>query len=103
MISRKYNFRDGKAGAALTVRLTSKASRDTVVGIMEDGTLRIHVTAAPKDGRDNQALIKLMAKVLGVSDADVEIVAGERGRDKIISVLHLDAALATKKIRNYLR
>ena len=103
MISRKYNFHNGKAGSALAVRLTSKASRNTVVGIMEDGTLRIHVTAAPKGGQDNQALIKLVAKVLGISDADVEIVAGEMERDKIISVLHLDADLVTKKIRNHLK
>ena len=102
MSSRKYKLHDGKAGAALTVRLTSKASRNAVAGIMGDGTIKVHVTAAPKNGQDNQALIKLLAGVLNISEADVSVVAGEVGRDKLISVLSLDAISVTKQIRAHL-
>lgn len=102
MTSRKYNLHNGKVGAALTVRLTPKASRNAVAGIMEDGTIKIHVTAAPKDGQDNQALTKLLADVLNVSEFDVAIVAGETGRDKLVSVLCLDAVSVTKLIREHL-
>ena len=101
MSSRKYNLHDGKSGAALAVRLTSKASRNAVAGIMEDGTVKVHVTAAPKDGQDNQALMKLLAEVLNVSESDMAIVAGETGRDKLISVLSLNAIAVTKLIREH--
>ncbi len=102
MSSRKYKLHDGKVGAALTVRLTPKASHNAVAGILEDGTIKIHVTAAPTNGQDNLAMKKLLAKVLSVSEADIAIVAGETGRDKLVSVLSLDAVSVTERLRKYL-
>ena len=101
MSSRKYKLHDGQSGAALTVRLTAKASRNAVAGILEDGTVKVHVTAAPEKGQDNMAMTKLLAEVLGVSEKDVAIIAGETGRDKLISVLSLDAVSVTKRIREH--
>ncbi len=102
MASRKYKLHDGKVGSALAVRLTPKASRDAVVGIMEDGTVKIHVTATPNGGKDNDALIALLAGVLGVPKKNVDIVAGEEGRDKLLSVLGMDAVTLTKRLREHL-
>ncbi len=102
MSSRKYKLHDGKVGAALTVRLTPKSSHNAVAGILEDGTIKIHVTAAPVNGQDNLAMKKLLAKVLSVSEADIAIVAGETGRDKLVSVLSLDAVSVTERLRKYL-
>ena len=102
MSSRKYKLHDGQSGAALTVRLTAKASRNAVAGILEDGTIKVHVTAAPEKGQDNIAMTKLIAKVLGVPAGDVAIVAGETGRDKLISILSLDAVSVTKRIREHI-
>ena len=102
MTSRKYNLHDGKVGSALSVRLTPKASRDAISGIAEDGTVKIHVTASPEDGQDNQALIQLLSGVLDISTSNIAIIAGETGRDKIVSVLGLDAVTLTKLVRGYL-
>lgn len=102
MASRKYNLHDGKVGSAISVRLTSKASRNAVAGIMENGTVKVHVTAAPTNGEDNEALIKLLADILSVPESKVEIVAGNTGRDKILSVLGLDAITLTRLIREHL-
>ncbi len=102
MASRKYKLHDGKVGSALAVRLTPKASRDAVVGILEDGTVKIHVMAAPNGGKDNDALLGLLADVLGVPKKNVDIVAGEDGRDKLLSVLGMDAVTLTKRLRKHL-
>ena len=102
MTSREYNLHDGQSGAALAVRLTPKASRDAVAGIMDDGTIKVHVTAMPEGGEDNQAMTKLLAGVLDISEKDIAIVAGEVGRDKLVSILCLDAATVTQKIRGHL-
>ncbi|MBT7989471.1 MAG: DUF167 domain-containing protein, partial [Anaerolineae bacterium] len=56
----------------------------------------------PEKGQDNVAMTKLIAKVLGVPDGDVAIVAGETGRDKLISILSLDAASVTKRLRAHI-
>jgi uncharacterized protein (TIGR00251 family) len=38
------------------------------------------------EGAANEALVKFLAKELGVRTGDVEIVSGERGRDKVVRV-----------------
>jgi hypothetical protein len=81
-----FNITDAKRGAAFTVRVVTRAQRDEIVGIQEDGTLKIRLTAAPTDGQANVALIKFLAERLGVSESDIEIVAGKETRDKWISV-----------------
>ena len=102
MASRDYDLHDGKAGAALAVRLTFKASHNALVGILRDGTIRVHVTAPPKNGQDNKALIRLLSRVLNVPESNVDIVAGETGRDKLVSVMGLSAKALSKLIRSHL-
>jgi uncharacterized protein len=77
-------------GVALTVRLTPKGSRDTIDGIgsLTDGrtVLMARVRAAPADGEANAALIRLIAKTVGVPPRDVALVAGAAARLKRLTV-----------------
>jgi hypothetical protein len=98
MGSRTFHLHDGKKGAALAVRITPRARRNEIYAILDDGTVKIHLTAPPVEGKANSELIKFLAKVLEVPIKHVEIVAGTGRRDKLISVLDLDADLLHKKI-----
>ncbi len=98
MAPRKLRLHDGKAGSALTVRVTPRSSRDAIAGVQDDGTVKIQLTAAPVDGQANQKLIELLARILGVPKSNIEIVAGATGRDKLISVVGIDAATLHKRI-----
>ena len=73
-------------GVTLTVRLTPKGGRDAIDGIetMSDNraVLKIRVRAAPSEGEANAALIKLIAKAVGVPPRDVSLVAGATARIK---------------------
>jgi uncharacterized protein len=102
MSSRKYKMHDGKVGSALAVRLTPKASRSGIMGIMEDGTVKVHVTVPSTDGQDNEALIAVLADVLELPAENFAIVAGDSGRDKLLSVLGLDAVSLTNILRAHL-
>ncbi|HHH81742.1 MAG TPA: DUF167 domain-containing protein [Chloroflexi bacterium] len=93
---------NGERGAALTIRVTPRARKTQFGGVLEDGTLRIRVAAPPVEGKANQALIKFLAKVLGVRKNRIEIVAGERGLDKILSVVGMTAEEVEEKIRPWL-
>lgn len=44
------------------------------------------MSAAPTDGEANAAVIKLLAKVLGVPKRSVEIVSGETSRYKRVAL-----------------
>jgi uncharacterized protein len=73
-------------GVTLAVRLTPKGGRDAIDGIetMSDNraVLKIRVRAAPSEGEANAALIKLIAKAVGVPPRDVSLVAGATARIK---------------------
>lgn len=97
---RKYKLHSGKTGAALTIRVTPRARKTEISGFMDDGTLRVRVSAPPVGGKANAALIKYLAKLLGVRKSRIEIVAGEKSLDKIVSILDLSAEQAQKKILN---
>ena len=69
-------------GVALTVRLTPKGGRDAIDGIehLADGrsVLKARVRAPPSEGEANDALVRLIAKPLGVPPRDVSLAPGPR-------------------------
>jgi uncharacterized protein (TIGR00251 family) len=98
MCPSKHRFHNGKKGAALAIRVTPRAKKNEVSGIMDDGTIKIRLIAPPVEGKANASLIKFLAEILGVSRSKIEIIAGESGRDKLISILDMDSRTAQEKI-----
>lgn len=68
----------------------SAGSRRNEVGGQHDGALRVAVTQAPEKGKANAAILKLLAKTLGVSKSQLEIVSGDTHRRKTIAVSQVD-------------
>jgi len=102
MPKRNFHLHDGKVGSALAVRITPRASRNKIVEVLPDGTIKIHIAAPPVDGEANEALIEFLSDVLNIAKSRIEIVAGQSGRDKLISVLDMDAETAHKRILAHL-
>ena len=95
---RKFKLHDGKYGAALTIRVTPRSRKTEFSGILDDGTLRIRICAPPREGKANKELIKFLSKILKVRKNQIEIVAGEKSLDKIVSVLDLSAEQVQQRI-----
>src|SRR5215468_7761685 len=80
----------GAGGLVLVVRLTPKGGRDAIDGVeqMADGrsVLKARVRAAASEGEANAALVKLIAKALGVAPRDVSLVAGATARLKRLRI-----------------
>jgi len=84
---RKFEITDAKGGAAFTVRIVTRAVNTEVVGIQDDGTLKIRLIATPAgDPAANQELVTFLAEKLEVPASSIEIVAGANGREKVIAV-----------------
>jgi uncharacterized protein (TIGR00251 family) len=98
MAERNYKLHDGKKGAALAVRVTTRASENKIIGALSDGTIKVHIAAEPTGGQANEELIDFLSSILGVSKERIEVVAGDTGRDKLVSVLDMDSETLHKKI-----
>ncbi len=77
-------------GLVVPVRLTPKASRNALEGLREDAgggwVLAAKVTAVPEKGKANVALVKLLARALGVAAGRIEMVDGATSRNKEVLV-----------------
>jgi len=77
-------------GVALAVRLTPKGGRDAIDGIehLADGrsVLKVRVRVAPSEGAANAALVRLIAKAVGVPPRDVMLAAGATARVKRLTI-----------------
>ena len=76
--------------ARLPVRLTPGASADRIDGwdVDADGrpVLKVRVRARPVEGEANEALIKLLAKALGLAKSSVVLLRGGQSRTKMVEV-----------------
>lgn len=83
--------------ARLSVRVTPRASRDTITGFNAEGALAVRVTAAPADGAANAAVTRLLAKALDLPSRDVVLVSGATARQKLFE-LPLDEAEIRRRL-----
>ena len=97
-MTRNYVLHDGKRGSALALRITPRSSSNQIAGVLNDGTVKVHLAADPADDKLNTELIAFLAEVLGVPKSRVEVVAGESGRDKLVSILDMDTETVHQRI-----
>ncbi|WP_411870748.1 DUF167 domain-containing protein [Vulcanococcus limneticus] len=76
---------------AVAIRLQPRSSRDQVLG-ERDGAIAIKLQAPPVDGEANAALLRFVARRLGVPPRDVTLVRGATSRRKWIAVQGRSAA-----------
>jgi uncharacterized protein YggU (UPF0235/DUF167 family) len=69
----------------LPIRVIPRSPRSAVDG-ERAGRLLVRVTAAPVDGKANDAVRRVVAAHLGVPERCVTIAAGHRSRDKVVRI-----------------
>jgi hypothetical protein len=72
--------------ARIHVRVTPRAGRERLEADATNGEVRAWLTAPPVEGRANDALVRLLARVLGVPPRDVRIAHGEGARIKTVEI-----------------
>jgi uncharacterized protein len=69
-----------------TVKISPGSTETKVIGEMDDGTLKISISAAPEKGKANELLKKFFKKTFGVK---VSIISGETERKKLLKIEQL--------------
>jgi uncharacterized protein YggU (UPF0235/DUF167 family) len=67
------------------VRVSPRAKHNVVTGVT-NGSLLVRTTAAPTDGKANQAVIRLLAKYLDVPPSTIKLLRGTAARNKVFVV-----------------
>lgn len=68
-------------GTEIPVRAAPKAARNSIV--QAEGVLKISVTAAPENGKANEAIRQLLATAMGTAPSGLELRRGAASRDKV--------------------
>ena len=96
MAARPWTVEAG--GIVLMVRLTPRGGRDAIDGIevLADGrcVLKARVRVPASEGEANAALIRLLARTLGLAPRAVTLIAGDTARIKRMHVAGEGHALA---------
>ena len=53
------------------------------VEVQPDGTVRVHTTTAPTDGKATNDVIKMLAEHYGVPKTSIKLIRGATSRDKV--------------------
>jgi uncharacterized protein (TIGR00251 family) len=91
-----------RGGAAITVKVSPRAPRTEVSGLMDDGTLKIRLAAPPVAGQANRALIEFLSQILELPRNQIDILAGETSERKLISLVGITPAEVDAAVRRLL-
>lgn len=94
---REFKITAAQRGAAFTVRVVTRADSVEVVGVQDDGSLKIRLTEHTPAAA-NQQLVDFLASILDVTPDQIEIVAGEDKPNKIISVEDVSPGLIEERL-----
>lgn len=93
-------WRDTGDGLMLVVRVTPRAARNAVEGLVETGdgrhALALRVRAAPSDGAANDAATRLLADSLDIPRRAVTLVSGQSARLKQFHLAGQASAMADR-------
>lgn len=83
--------------ARLEIRVQPGASRNGFVGWYGE-TAKLAVSSTPVDGAANQAVVELLAELLGVRPRHVTLVSGFSSRSKVLEIEGLSASELTVRV-----
>ena len=81
----------------MRLRVSPGAGCAQIVGRHGDAW-KVRVTAAPEQGRANDAVLRLLADALGVPRDSIVLVSGHGARDKIVELTGLGPALVERRL-----
>jgi len=81
----------------------TRAKRDEVYTILEDGTIKVRLTAPPVEGKANEALIKYFSGILEIPRSRIEILSGLKSRNKLVSIQGMDSVEIYNKLNGIVK
>ena len=90
-------LREQSDGVLLSIKLQPRSSANEI-GEPLGNELRIKVTAPPVDAAANEALVRLLADILGCARNRVELLRGHTSRHKTVKLHGFSASEVSTKL-----
>jgi uncharacterized protein (TIGR00251 family) len=94
-------IREKASGVQFAIRVIPGASKNEVAGI-QDGALKVKLTAPPVEGKANRACVDYLAGLLGLRRSALEITSGEKSRKKTVTVAGIDRGELEARLKDIL-
>lgn len=75
----------------LKLHVTPRGSRNEITGWRDD-ILCVKITAPPVEGAANAAIVKFIADSLKIRKSQVDLVSGDKSREKVLRITGLSDA-----------
>ncbi len=87
-------------GVCIFIKVQARSSKNEIGGLIA-GELKIKVTAPPVDSAANEAVLRLLADVLGCPRGAVQLVRGHTSRHKQVMIRGLSTETILARIANH--
>jgi hypothetical protein len=85
--------------AVLNITVASKASKNRIT-VDDNNNIKVHLTAAPVNGKANAALINFLSKTLNIPKSKINIVYGEKNKKKRLHIEDMTIEELLSRIKN---
>lgn len=96
--NRQLDLREGQGFCTLAIKVIPRSSQNKVIGV-ENGALKLKLTAAPIEGAANEAVIDFFSKGLRIPKSSVELMKGQQSRHKLVRFTGLKAVEILEALR----
>jgi uncharacterized protein (TIGR00251 family) len=79
----RLDLKDGQGFCTLAVKVIPRSAKNLIMGV-ENGALKLKLTAPPVDGAANEAVINFLSKWLGKPRNCIELMKGQQSRNKLV-------------------
>lgn len=70
----------------LQVKVSPKSRATEFIELMDDGTYKFRLKAAPEKGKANEELIEFLSEALNISKEEIKIISGHTDRNKLLKI-----------------
>ena len=88
-----------KNGCVIRVKITPRSPKNEISGVLDDGTIKIKLTAPPVDGKAKQSLIKFLTDYFKINSKSIAIISGQTSHTKLISIDGLSLEVLMSQIK----
>ena len=75
-------IKEVEEGIIVSLKIVPNSSKNDIV--LEEGFVKVKITAQPIEGKANKALVEYLSKLFKIPKTSIEIVKGENSKDKTI-------------------